>query len=836
MASREGGVEGLWRSELPQAWGALALGLLLTFGAWAALRLQERRATRAAFESSAVDLEGRLRQNLETQADTLRACQGLFDSDDAVKPEEWDRFVSRIWSEDRNPGLVALAYAPVQATVPVARGDAHEIWRAQARGFSRDYSAPLCYSAPLKLDEWDPSLRDLLADPTTRATALEALSRGRAAAGPFRSTGLRGHESRQGFWLVTSVRAERAPAMGVGRSEPAGPGLVAGVCDIEAILAHTQPDDGSLLLELSDTTGSRVSVPVPGSSVGVGSLRQDRPISFGGRYWTLSVLSTRRFHGRQSWLPWGVLTVGCFASLGLFVATLFLLRGRRKAESLVGELGLSEARYRDLIQGIGDLVYRVDLEGRFTFLNAASERLLGYRPEELEGRPVRVFLDDLSRRQARTALPLIRAGQVVLDIPIGFVCKDGETRWLAATATALHDPEGRVIGTQGTMRDVTAARLAQQALEESEQKFRVFAETVSCIILLFDDRIRYVNPFATQMLGWAPEEILGKPFWDIVHPDDKVLVRERGEARLRGEAVPARYEFRVLTKSGETRWVDFTANRASFGGHAYGLGTVFDVTDRVGAVDARIKMERRLLEAQKLESLGLLAGGVAHDFNNLLAAILGNAELATELAPMESPLRAPLHQIENACMRASELTRQMLAYAGQGKFVIEPLELGQAVRGIADLMRASIPRVVEVQLELTAENLWLEGDSAQVQQVILNLVTNASEAIGPEGGRILIRSGKRGLELREAAGLRASEEVRPGPMVYLEVTDTGQGMDAATLERIFDPFFTTKFQGRGLGLAAMQGIVKGHGGAIDVKSAPGKGTTFRIYFPELTRR
>ncbi|HJW08121.1 MAG TPA: ATP-binding protein, partial [Holophagaceae bacterium] len=367
------------------------------------------------------------------------------------------------------------------------------------------------------------------------------------------------------------------------------------------------------------------------------------------------------------------------------------------------------------------------------------------------------------------------------------------------------------------------------------EKFRAFAETLSCVILLFDDRIRYVNPFATRMLGWTPEELLGQPFWKIVHPEDQALVRERGEARLRGESVASRYEFRVLTKAGETRWVDFTASRASFGGHTYGLGTVFDVTDRVGAVEARLKMERRLLEAQKLESLGLLAGGVAHDFNNLLAAILGNAELASEMAPAGSPLRAPLGQIENACMRASDLTRQMLAYAGQGKFIIEPLELGKAVRGIAELMRASIPRLVEINLETAAGELWLEGDSAQVQQVILNLVTNAAEAIGQEAGRIEVRTGRRRVERKDAAGLRAAEDLKPGPMVYLEVSDTGQGMDATTLERIFEPFFTTKFQGRGLGLAAMQGIVRGHGGAIDVRSAPGKGTTFRIYFPELAR-
>ena len=602
--------------------------------------------------------------------------------------------------------------------------------------------------------------------------------------------------------------------------------------DLEAVLARTQPDAGSILMLLEDAGGSTVDVPLPGVAPGPESLRQERTMSFGGRSWTLRLASTHRFQVGRSRLPQGALAVGLLISLGLFLATALLQEGRLRTRALAGELGLSEANYRDLVEGLSDLVYRVDGAGRFTFLNEASQSLFGYEPGEMQGHLLRDFLTEEGGQAFSSAQDRVVAGEFLVNEPLEFRCKDGGARRVNVNARPLSDAAGRVIGTQGTMRDVTEMRRAQLALEESEEKFRSFADTVSCIILLFDDRIRYINAYATRMLGWSEAEILGQPFWAMVHPEDQALVRSRGEARVRGEIVPPRYEFRLVSKAGETRWVQFTAGRITLKGRSYGLATVFDITDRVEAEEARLRMERRFLESQKLESLGLLAGGVAHDFNNLLAAILGNAELASEMAAPDAAVRQPLEQIQNACMRASDLTRQMLAYAGQGKFVVEPLDLGEAVQGISDLMRASIPKLVEMRLDLAQERLMVEGDVAQIQQVILNLMTNAAESIGPAGGTVTLATGRRALVAQDAVSLRAAEALRPGPMVMLEVNDDGQGMDASTLDRIFDPFFTTKFQGRGLGLAAIQGIVRGHGGAIEVISVPGKGTTFRAYFPE----
>jgi signal transduction histidine kinase len=248
----------------------------------------------------------------------------------------------------------------------------------------------------------------------------------------------------------------------------------------------------------------------------------------------------------------------------------------------------------------------------------------------------------------------------------------------------------------------------------------------------------------------------------------------------------------------------------------------------------RRNLEEQLRQAQKLESLGLLAGGVAHDFNNLLTGILGNASLALEVLDPPEPARTMLDDVIRASERAADLTRQLLAYAGKGKFIIQRLDLTEIVRDIVDLIRTSIPRRVDLRLELDPHLPAIEGDPSQIQQLVMNLVINAGEAMGEGSGVVVVRSGTRDLE---GDYFRCpGEPLKPGRYVHLEVEDTGCGMDSHTVEHIFDPFFTTKFTGRGLGLAAVQGIVRAHKGAIRVFSAPGAGSTFMILLPAAEAR
>ena len=261
------------------------------------------------------------------------------------------------------------------------------------------------------------------------------------------------------------------------------------------------------------------------------------------------------------------------------------------------------------------------------------------------------------------------------------------------------------------------------------------------------------------------------------------------------------------------------------------VGACIDITERKQAEEERLVLERQLQQSQKLESLGVLAGGIAHDFNNILTGVLGNAELAlAELSP-SAPGRENLLEIIQASHRAAALCRQMLAYSGRGQFVSELIDLNALVEDMLGLLKSAISKKALLNLNLEKDLPLLEGDSSQLGQVIMNLVINASEAIGDKDGVITISTGVRECSREYFRESYAHLDLPPGLYLTLEVSDTGCGMDRGTQERLFEPFFTTKFAGRGLGLAAVVGIVRGHKGALKVESEPGKGTTFKIRFP-----
>jgi signal transduction histidine kinase len=249
---------------------------------------------------------------------------------------------------------------------------------------------------------------------------------------------------------------------------------------------------------------------------------------------------------------------------------------------------------------------------------------------------------------------------------------------------------------------------------------------------------------------------------------------------------------------------------------------------------AREVFASRFADMQKLEALGVLAGGIAHDFNNLLTVILGNTSVVLGSLPADSPQRAQMEQIERASKRCADLAQQMLAYSGQGRFVVEVVDLGTVVAGLAELINAAISKKASLSLHFAPDTPPIEADVTQLHQVILNLITNASEAIGDDSGTITVSSEHVTAD-RAYLFAHGAEHLAAGSYARFEVLDTGSGMDADTIEKLFDPFFTTKFTGRGLGLAAVQGIVRGHRGAIEVLTEPGVGTSFGLLFPAATR-
>jgi two-component system, cell cycle sensor histidine kinase and response regulator CckA len=263
------------------------------------------------------------------------------------------------------------------------------------------------------------------------------------------------------------------------------------------------------------------------------------------------------------------------------------------------------------------------------------------------------------------------------------------------------------------------------------------------------------------------------------------------------------------------------------------MAVMQDVTALARAEEERLQIERKLQDTQRLEGLGVLAGGIAHDFNNLLGGILGHAQLALMDDSVGAEARESIVAVETIARSAAELTAQLLAYAGKGRVVVAPLDLNILVREMRDLLQVSIARHCQVAYHCDGHLPSIEADSAQLRQVVLNLLVNASEAIEPPGGTIRVTTALEQLDRQQLAGLTLGDELPPGSYVCLTVADDGCGMDAATLTRIFEPFFSTKFTGRGLGLAAVLGIVRAHRGALEVSSTPGKGTVFRVWFPAL---
>ncbi|GFE60581.1 response regulator [Geobacter sp. AOG2] len=372
--------------------------------------------------------------------------------------------------------------------------------------------------------------------------------------------------------------------------------------------------------------------------------------------------------------------------------------------------------------------------------------------------------------------------------------------------------------------------------KRKEQLFRDLFQNVADPIYISDmsGKILNANVQACNELGYSYEELLTKHITelDAYYPDPeevKALLRNLTDSKL------VTFETKHLRKDNSQFCVEIHASYINYDGYPAIMGVARNVDERKKAAQEHLKLEQQLLHAQKLESLGVLAGGIAHDFNNILTSIIGNADLALLRINKESPGVENLHKIEEAATRAADLARQMLAYSGKGKFVIESINLNRLLEDMLHMLEVSISKKAVLRLNLNPDIPAVEADATQIRQIVMNLVINASEAIGDKSGVIAVTTGCMECDKNYLKDVWLVENISQGTYVYLEIADTGCGMDKQTLSKIFDPFFTTKFTGRGLGMAAVLGIVRGHKGTVKVYSEPNKGTTFKILLPASSK-
>ncbi|MBI4862139.1 MAG: MEDS domain-containing protein [Candidatus Riflebacteria bacterium] len=511
------------------------------------------------------------------------------------------------------------------------------------------------------------------------------------------------------------------------------------------------------------------------------------------------------------------------------------LRERKAAEQ---ELAAQKAELETILDAAPLLIFYKDRENRLIRVNRALAEITGLPKGQIEGRSVAEVYPDDPDRYWQDDLQVIASGQPRRHIIEPLQTAAG-LRWVRTDKIPFRDPRGEVIGVIGFAEDISEQKQAQENLRESEERFRAITAGALDGIIMMDDAGNAVhwNAAAERILGWSEEEALGKNVHELLAPKRHLEAHREAFVRFRssgeGPVIGKTLEWTALRKDAAEIPVELSVSALKVRGQWHAVGIIRDITERRRVEDERRATADQRQQAQRLESLGVLAGGIAHDFNNLLYAILGNAELGRLDLPRESPVQEYLKVIETAVRRGSALCRQLLAYAGKSLARVKPLDLSQTIEAARATLDAAVSGGVSLTFNLGRDLPTVEADPDQVQQVAMSFVTNAHEAIGDRGGFIVVSTGSLECDRTYLARCHTGADAPcPGRYAYLEVTDTGCGMDAETRARIFEPFFTTKFTGRGLGLAAVLGIVGSHGGAIRVTSEVGVGTTVRVLFPE----
>ena len=496
---------------------------------------------------------------------------------------------------------------------------------------------------------------------------------------------------------------------------------------------------------------------------------------------------------------------------------------RKKTEE---KLRQSEELYTRLVDTMPDVIVRTDLAGNILFVNDYAFQINGYRRDEIEGQNILRFIAPEDHQSAVEDLMHMMEGNIVPH-EYNLLAKDGRKIPFEINGNVLRNEEGVPFGVVVVGRNLSERKQSEGIIRKSEERYRTIFESTATanMILAEDTTILMANNNFALLSGYSKQEIEGKLSWTMfVHPDDlERMISYHLARRMHGGSAPASYEFRFLNRAGEIK--EMFISVAVIPGTRENIVSLVDLTERK-------QLETQLLQAQKMESVGRLAGGVAHDFNNMLSVIIGNTEMAMNKMRPSEPLYKTLQDVLNAGLRSADLTRQLLAFARQQTISPKILDLNDTLAGMLKMLQRLIGENIDLGWH-PGHNLWqVKIDPSQVDQLLANLAVNARDAIH-QSGRITIETSN---VICDDVYCADRPECVPGDYVMLAVSDNGYGMSKETLTMIFEPFFTTnkEGQGTGLGLATVYGIVKQNNGFINVYSEPGVGTTFKIYLPRNT--
>lgn len=535
-------------------------------------------------------------------------------------------------------------------------------------------------------------------------------------------------------------------------------------------------------------------------------------------------------------IQWGAVTVSAIHDKhGQFLHFLAMVEDiddRKKAEEALKQQG---AFLRNVIDVHPGFVFVKDRESRFLLANRTLCDMYGTTAQEIVGK---TDADYNSNREEvehfhRDDIEVIDS-KAPKHIPLEKVTgSDGSVRWLTTFKLPLLAKDGSCSSLLGVTIDITDLKRAEEALSETEGKYKAVLETTSTGYVMLDEqgRVLEANDHYVRLTGHQSfDEIEGRSIVEWTAPENREQNAEEVRKCLeRGHVM--NLEMNYVDASGKVTPIELDATCVDTREGRRILTLCRDISERRRIELEQKELETQMQQSQKLESLGVLAGGIAHDFNNLLMAVLGNADMALSSLPPESPICETIQEIIKGARRAAELCKQMLAYSGKSQFIVEPHELSAIVREMTHMLEVSVSKKAILHYNF-ADNLpAVEADATQLRQVVMNLILNASESLGGKSGVISVNTGAKECDLPYLCECFLGEKLQPGLYVYLEVTDTGSGMDRKTINRVFEPFFSTKFAGRGLGLTAVFGIVRGHRGALRVDSELGRGTTFRVLFP-----